>query len=149
MSLFVNQIKTLITTLSQVKEPETFNMEVWYEPYISDTECGYAACICGHQSLAPISGLFSIEFQHSNNTLGQATQIASDLDVSCITETGDDVLAKSVYSGDSWERFRSARDSDEFTKEELEHPHLITNSSPLLAISFMQLVLTKLENRDD
>jgi hypothetical protein len=149
MSLFSNQIKTLITTMYQIKQPDTFNMEVWYEPSNPDTECGYAACICGHQSLAPISGQFSIESQHSKNTLGKATQIACDLDESCRTDTYDDALAKSVYSGDIWERLRFARDSDEFTDDELKHPHLRTNSSPEHAISFMQLVLTKLENIND
>ena len=143
MSLFKNQIKTLIATMSKVKEVESFDMAGWH--YYDDTvECGFAACICGFQAVAKKSKFFC-----NNNVYDfddQAGNIASDLISSCTDLMGNGFLARSIYNGCCEDRHYHAHHCDEFTEEDLKHPHLNKSKpTPAEAISFMELVLTKLD----
>jgi hypothetical protein len=150
MSLFTNQIKTLIETMSQVKEVESFKMSTWYTDHSTTySKCGFAACICGHQALALPSEFFSFTFvdiTQETSLINRAELISSDLNKSCYTETDEEYLALAIYDGDDEERKSAAWKCCKFDELELEHPHLTSESSPEHAISFMELVLTKLEN---
>ena len=144
MSLFKNQIKTLIATMSKVKEVEAFNMQDWYEKDDA-LDCGFAACICGSQAATKKSEFFSND--NNDNFNYQAGNIAENLELSCSGLTGDGFLARSIYDADCGDRHDNACNSDEFTEEELDHPHLTKkNPTPADAISFMELVLTKLDD---
>ena len=58
---------------------------------------------------------------------------------------GNGFLARSVYGGCCEGRYDYARRCGEFTQEELDHPHLNKDKpTPADAISFMELVLTKI-----
>jgi hypothetical protein len=150
---FVNQLKTLITTMSEVKEPKSFDMNDWYidsdVPGSFDgdevhLECGYAACICGHQSLA------SEESEHFVLTADsphryRAAQVSKSLNSACFALTGDTILALAVTGGDYCWRIEHADNSGLFTDEEMQHPHLRKEKPSIQdAISFMELMLTKL-----
>ena len=144
MSLLKKQIKTLIATMSKVKEVESFDMRRWH--YYDDTvECGFAACICGFQAVARKSKFFCAN--NVNDFDDQALCIAENLDSSCDDLMGDGSLVRSIYNGDCGDRYYNACISHEFTEEDLKHPHLNKNKpTPADAISFMELVLTKLDD---
>ena len=143
MSLFKNQIKTLIATMSKVKEGESFDMAHWYEK--DDTvECGFAACICGFQAVAKKSKFFCNNIE---DFYDQAGDIAENLVSSCIDLMGNGFLARSIYGGCYDGRHYHANHCGVFTEEELDHPHLTKNKpTPADAISFMELALTKLDD---
>tara|TARA_R110000787_G_scaffold144543_1_gene258359 strand:+ start:115 stop:552 length:438 start_codon:yes stop_codon:yes gene_type:complete len=143
MSLFKNQIKTLIATMSKVKEVESFDMASWYEE--DDMfDCGFAACICGFQAVTKKSKFFG---NNNYDLHDHAGEIAEDLVSSCNDLMGNGFLALSIYSGCCEGRYDHAVRCREFTWEELDHPHLTKqNPTPADAISFMELVLTKLDD---
>ena len=145
MSLFKNQIKTLIATMSKVKEVESFDMGHWHQED-DKYECGFAACICGFQAAEPKSGVFrgSSGFECITSKAGS---IAIDLDVSCEVLMGENLLAHAIYTSCEDDRYDNAYYSNLFTNQELKHPHLTKqNPTPADAISFMELVLTKLDD---
>ena len=146
MSLFANQINTLIDTMSKVAEPKALEMKGWHRKE-EGNECGFAACVCGHQALAPPSVYFyrSIPvFPWSINASAQ--NIACMLDNSCLQMTDVIVIAQSIYEGLGYIRKSKAVSSGLFSLEELNHPHLTKDHpTPAEAISYMKLILTKLE----
>jgi hypothetical protein len=151
MSLFENQIKTLITTLENIPNPKSFNMTNWhsYKPHI---KCGFAACICGHQALAPSSEFFNYQERPrpKDSIVDSAVRIAELLDISCFDLTGDGDLATSIYGGNDEDRRCAARGSRVFSLLELDHPFLHSLEPPIKeALSYMRLVLTKLGGFDD
>ena len=144
MSLLKKQIKTLIATMSKVKEVESFDMGHWHREG-RQTECGFAACICGFQAITKKSEFFGND--NNDNFDDQAGNIAENLDSSCNDLMGDGSLVRSIYDGDCGDRYYNACISHEFTEEDLKHPHLNKNvPTPADAISFMELVLTKLDD---
>ena len=141
--LFKNQINTLIDTMSKVVEPKTLEMGEWHESE-PDNECGFAACICGHQALAKKSKLFNNKKTQRVNH--QAIYISRNLKEACFQLTNSELLASSIYEGVAKDRYGVAERSKAFSIEELNHPHLTKkHPSPADAISYMELVLTKLE----
>ena len=103
--------------MSKVKEVESFDMSGWHY-YDYTVECGFAACICGFQAATKKSEFFSND--NNDNFDYQAGNIAENLVSSC---------------------------GDLMGKEELDHPHLTKNKpTPADAISFMELVSTKLDD---
>jgi hypothetical protein len=146
MSLFADQLKTLIATLEAVEEKKSFDMTTWhYQEARNVVDCGYVACICGHQAVAKDSSVF--ENISSYNYMDRAQGIASCLDDSCHDVFYNSQLASSIYEGQDVERMLSARRSHLFTDTQLNHPHL-TKEHPTIkqAISFIKLALKKVEN---
>ena len=143
MSLFKKQIETLIETLGNITEPSSFDMETWYESE-AENSCGYAACICGHQVVAPPSKYFP-KAQDSEDYEKCAEDVATTLVEACDHLTNDMLLAWSIYNGEVTRRHRHAKASLVFTEEELKHPHLTKETpTPEDAISYLRLVLEKL-----
>ena len=143
MSLFKKQIETLIKTMSKVKEVESLDMGCWHQEDDA-LDCGFAACICGFQAVAKKSEFF---IDHNDDDLhDQASEIADNLVSSCNDLMGNAFLASSIYSGDCYDRRGNAVRCGKFTEEELDHPHLKkVKPTPADAISFMKLVITKLD----
>jgi hypothetical protein len=154
MSLFENQIKTLITTLETIPEPKSFDIGSWYDSTV-ELDCGYAACICGHQALAPTSEFFSYEPDnssiHPNVKFGyDSGTIAGLLDTSCLELTQSESLAMSIYGSQRVDRKDHAYTSEVFTSYEREHPFLNKHEPTSKdAISYLRLVLTKLGGFSD
>jgi hypothetical protein len=146
MSLFVNQLKTLLETLSNVKDPESFDIAEWH---VEDggLDCGYAACVCGHQAIAPQSPHFNELPCPPHEFFILAKAIARQLEEACYDLTGETSLARAVIGGDIYLRFVDAENSKVFTEVELLHPHLMKEDPTIEeAISFIQLVITKVEH---
>ena len=147
MSLFKKQIETLIVTLGNIPEPKSFDMETWYGSE-AENSCGYAACICGHQALAPYSKYFP-SVKDSGDYAEDAGDVAVNLIYACEDLTGNAFLASSIYNGEGSMRQGYAKDSLVFTEVELKHPHLTKeNPTPEDAISYLRLVLEKLEKHN-
>jgi hypothetical protein len=145
MSLFLNQLKTLLTTMSTVKEQESFTIGEWYTKDTS-LECGYAACICGHQATAPPSPHFNLLPYPPRELYITAKVIAKTLEGACAELMGRTHLAEAIISGDLESRQYWAKGSGAFTEHELMHPH-IKKEDPTIAeaTSFIQLVISKVE----
>jgi len=152
MSLFENQINTLITTLENVPNPKSFDMSNWHQ-YKPHVQCGFAACICGHQALAPKSEFFDYQEKPkdaSDKFEEDAISISKNLDNACTILTGDHSLSISIYGGDDYGRRDAAIDTRLFAPSELAHPFL-TSYTPSIeqTLSYLRLVLTKLGDFDD
>jgi hypothetical protein len=154
MSLFENQIKTLITTLETIPSPESFDIGSWYDS-TTKLDCGYAACICGHQALAPTSEFFNYEPYIRDVTIDiafgiDAGTISELLDASCLELTQSEDLSMSIYSSNFGDRKDYAYNSEVFTRLEREHPFLNKHEpTSEEAISYLRLVLTKLGGFSD
>jgi hypothetical protein len=147
VTLFENQIKTLIETMFGVAEPKSLVTSKWYNKSTL-VSCGFVAGICGHQVLAKESDFFN--FCPGANHLSSAVNISNLLVMSCRADTGDDYLAKAIYMDCPTKRFHQASASGMFSAEELKHPHLTDeNPTPLIVISFLELVLDKLGESND
>ena len=147
MSLFANQLKTLIATLEAVKEKKSFDMTNWHVAKSHDVVgCGFAACICGHQAVAVESEFFDVNTNRTFNIM--ASEIGSILSNSCTYVFGNDFLACAIYEGEEDNRTDAAVYSKLFTRTELKHPHL-TKENPTIkqAISFIELCLKKVESK--
>jgi hypothetical protein len=160
MSLFKNQIITIIATLENVTNAKSYNIKRWYKP-IDYINCGFAACICGHQALAPDSEIFKYNkeqyvfdssisntdnyFNRESVFNSNAHNIAILLETSCNELLSSNCLAESIFDSDNFTRLDSAKDSCVFNGKELAHPHL-NKSTPTIkdAISYLRLVLTKI-----
>ena len=143
MSLFKKQIETLIKTMSKVKEAEALDMLGWHR-LDHEIKCGFAACICGFQAVTKKSKFFGNN--NDEDFHDQANEISENLILSCRDLMGDGFLARSIYVGNCEDRRFHAHHCGEFTEEELDHPHLIKHKpTPADAISFMKLVITKLD----
>ena len=145
MSRFANQLKTLIATMEAVEEKKSFDMTSWHEEKSRDiVDCGFAACICGHQAVAGESEFFNVD------KIGCLSDIAGDiaeaLSISCRDVFGNDFLAGAIYSGADENRTYAAELSKLFTCAELKHPHLRKEKPTIKqAISFIKLCLKKVE----
>jgi hypothetical protein len=145
MSLFTNQLITLIATLEAVTEKKSFDMTNWYREKSRDVvDCGFAACICGHQAVAEKSEFFDVDVH--NCFSDAAGEIADSLSDSCNDVFGNDFLASAIYEGEEDNRTDAALFSKLFTRTELKHPHL-TKEYPTIkqAISFLELCIKKVE----
>ena len=145
MSRFANQLKTLIATMEAVEEKKSFDMTSWHEKksrYIVD--CGFAACICGHQAVAGKSEFFDVDFDDCFEDV--AGNIASALSDSCRYVFGNDYIAQAIYGGVEGSRADAANFSKLFTCAEIKHPHLRKEKPTIKqAISFIKLCLKKVE----
>ena len=145
MSLFADQLKTLIATLEAVEEKKSFDMTTWhYQEARNVVDCGYVACICGHQAVAKDSSVFGPA--SSYGFMFRAQEIAESLDESCHGVFNNSYLSSSIYEGQDNDRMISAIRSHLFTDPQLNHPHL-TKENPTIkqAISFIKLALKKVE----
>jgi hypothetical protein len=145
MSLFADQLKTLIATLEAVQEKKSFDMKTWhYQAARNVVDCGYVACICGHQAVAKDSSVF--EGASSCGFTFRAQEIAESLDESCHGVFKNSYLASSIYEGEEYNRVNAAYMSCLFTHAQLKHPHL-TKEKPTIkqAISFIKLALKKVQ----
>jgi hypothetical protein len=143
MSLFLNQLKTLLETLSNVKDPESFDIAEWH---VTDggLNCGFAACVCGHQAIAPPSPHFRVMLEPPSEFNLVAKSIGRQLEDACEKLTGEEHLAVAIIAGDMYSRVNNAEESGVFTEVELLHPHLIKEDPTIEeAISFIQLVIRK------
>jgi hypothetical protein len=142
MSLFLKQLKTLVTTLSNVKDHKSFDIEVWHGED-GGLDCGYVACICGHQAVVPESPYFTVPKRVDDFT-SIAQDIANQLYLACEKLTGDEFLAEAIIGGDGASRRYWARETEVFTDFELCHPHLMKKDPTIKeAIDFIQLVIRK------
>jgi hypothetical protein len=145
MSLFADQLKTLIATLEAVEYPKSFDITDWYsEKERAVVDCGFAACICGHQAVVEDSVFFPIEVY--DNFSEKAGAIGDSLTDACRDIFGEDFLACAIYEGEEDNRVNAAYMSCLFTHAQLKHPHL-TKEKPTIknAISFIKLALKKVE----
>jgi hypothetical protein len=146
MSLFADQLKTLIATLEAVECPKSFDMTDWYhEKARIVVDCGFAACICGHQAVVEDSEFFPVN--EYDNFSRKAGAIGNSLTDSCTDVFGNDFLACAIYEGEEDNRVNAAYMSCLFTGTQLKHPHL-TKEHPTIkqAISFIKLALKKVES---
>jgi hypothetical protein len=145
MSLFADQLKTLIATLEAVEEKKSFDMTDWHYLQARDVvDCGYVACICGHQAVVEDSEFFPIDVY--DNFSDKAGAIGDSLTDACRDIFGNDFLASAIYEGEEDNRVNAAYMSCLFTDTQLKHPHL-TKEYPTIkqAISFIKLALKKVE----
>ena len=145
MSLFANQLITLIATMEAVEEKKSFDMTSWHEEKSRDiVDCGFAACICGHQAVAGKSEFFDVDFNDCLDDV--AGDIANALSDSCGYVFGNDYIAQAIYGGVECSRADAAMMSMLFTRAELKHPHLRKEKPTIKqAISFIKLCLKKVE----
>jgi hypothetical protein len=131
MNLFVKQLKALKTTMSTVG-PEQFDMGDWH--------CGTIACVCGHQATKDLN-YFPIARETKNHTplATLAKKVSDDLDDACEAMFGTSLLSKSIW--DSEDRQLSATLSKLFTRKQINHPHLTTDSSPADVVSYIDMLL--------
>lgn len=155
MSLFVNQLNTLITTLSNVKDNSSFDITQWHKKDNS-LECGYAACICGHQAVAHQSKQFKAlpvvpqgfyQVAVPQEFYRVAKSIGTQLKNACEELMDETCLAEAIIGGAQHIRLIDAEWSELFTDIELTHPHL-TKTNPTIkeAISFIKLAISKVES---
>jgi hypothetical protein len=144
MSLFADQLKTLIATLEAVEEKKSFDMTNWHYLEARDVvDCGYVACICGHQAASDKSEFFQVSEIYVKDI---ARDISKQLNKSCKEQFGNDLLAYSIYDGSEYNRRDAAFGSKLFTYSQLNHPHL-NKENPTIkqAISFIKLALKKVK----
>jgi hypothetical protein len=141
MILFVEQLKALKTTMSSVA-PEHFDMENWV--------CGTVACVCGHQAMSGDLTHFTRAEEHykdGHDATDTADSLSSDLDESCIDIFGTTNLSESIWQIIPKFRKAEAKSSKMLTEEQLKHPHLTTDSSPEIAVSYIDMVLGVLDEK--
>ena len=133
MNLFVKQLKALKTTMSTVG-PEQFDMGRWH--------CNTVVCICGHQAVSGDLTYFPASRLESTNlelVYRKAYKIVEDLDNACKTIFGSDHLSRSVWQPCA--RKWAAKHSLCLTQEQLNHPHLTTDSSPADVVDYIDMLL--------
>jgi hypothetical protein len=144
--LFISQLLALAKTMSKVDE-DSFNMFTYYRGSSINT-CGYVACVCSHQAVSRDLKLFpKSDTALSLGTLKGiylANYIDEDIREACIVHTGSSYLAKSVTS--SCDRKLFAHSSNLLTPNQLEHPHLNSESSPKLAARYIRMLVKVLTN---
>jgi hypothetical protein len=141
--------------MSRVKT-ERFDMAHW--------QCGTVACVCGHQAVSkdltdfpraskvyaaqsPSLALTDIELLALTDTelLAvveidlTAARISQDLDYACRKALGSNALSRSIWEGGG--RQRIAEDANILTQEQLNHPHLTTDSSPADVVDYIDMLL--------
>jgi hypothetical protein len=137
MNLFTKQLKALRITMSRVA-PDQFDMASW--------ECGTAACICGHQAIEGDLAYFpkaTLEYMNpsecSSEIAFRASCLSTDLDDACEAMFSTEHLAQSIWQ--SFDRQISAINSKLLTQEQLNHPHLTTDSSPADVVDYIDMLL--------
>jgi hypothetical protein len=148
-TLFISQLEALDTTLEATK-PANFNMDYYHKASLS-TECGYVACVCGEQALSDRLKFFPIahsltESDTSFIVAHVAGYIDEDLQAACYTATGHTSLAESVTMVSDVIRKKKAEASEYLTFEQLQHPHLNSDSSPKHAASYIRMLIKVLTN---
>lgn len=106
------------------------------------SRCGTVACVCGHVAVYKGYGKYDWGL-HNMETL--LSRIAMD-EAERLEQTLGYELAKSIYDDDACCRRRLAGRTELFSETELKHPHLITESSLQDAISYLELIRTKIYN---
>lgn len=126
----INLIDEAIEALENASKRE--NAVLYMSHYIwENNECDTAACICGYMALERGYGEF------------EAREIAIDFNIKCDEIFNNKYLSRSIYDGSPHIREAYAIQSKLFTEEELQHPHLTTESSIEDAISYLKLCREK------
>jgi len=95
--------------------------------------CGYAACICGYLALDFAKGDATIlEIKEESEHINEA-----------MTKVLGGALTDSIVGTCAYDRWESAADTRLFSIEEMEHPHLTSESSLACAISYLKLIRSK------
>jgi hypothetical protein len=141
--LFISQLEALATTLEETKAIN-FSMSYYYSTFLN--KCGYTACVCGEQALSgrleffPIADSLKLKSPTMSFIIPNvAGYIDEDLRAACHTATGYSSLAKSVTMVGAETRKKKA--SEYLTDEQLQHPHLTTESSPEHAASYIRMLI--------
>lgn len=142
-SLFISQLEALGATLEATK-PTSFDMGTYYKASESYS-CGYAACVCGEQAMSgrlesfPLAKARAGIIQDTTFVSHTAGHIDEDLRAACHIATGDNNLAESVTAVSSACRRGAA--AGKLTYEQMQHPHLNSNSSPEHAVSYINMLI--------
>ena len=156
--LLLAQLTDLHTTMIGVQQrDEQLNMCSWVTT-LPDTEddyfCGFAACVCGWQSLGNLDN-FPMAKDWVEGWLvaddnkypeGTARRVSDDLDDSCCEVFGDSPLVESIYDGYTERRRGHAEASELFNAAELNHPHLTGEPSALEAADYIALCIEKVKS---
>lgn len=124
-------LEEMIKATEEAKLP--LNMEIWH--------CGTSCCLIGDLAIA--------KAPNDKDLNGLCVHLSNELDdlfEDILGERGEDV-AESIYGSTYMVRRTMAYESDFFTFEEMQHPHLNEeHSDRKIAIDFIRLVVGKLEN---
>ena len=74
--------------------------------------------------------------------------MSDDLDNTCYGVFGGSHLVESIYGGHTGGRLGHAIDSELFNEEELTHPHLNKDPTPLEAANYIALCIEKVKSYD-
>jgi hypothetical protein len=147
MRLYKKQIKLLdylIETLgiSQEGSNNKLHLDNWIKRPSKDAEvagfhpCGTAACICGYVAIRQQMEYGNYLAQDKNsNLIDEASYVAEDLESILGV-----YLAESVYGDRAEIRKAGAIHEGNFTKKQLDHPHLNSESSFTHAISYLEMI---------
>jgi len=151
--LLLAQLTDLHTTMLAVHErAQELNMSTWVAKLSGSRKNHYCACICGWQSLSSLEnfpgaleGASSIAYRVDREVQlnGIAVRLGEDLEESVEDFFGSDHLANSIYEAEVKTRLLYAEASELFSEEELNHPHLNKEPTPLEAASFIALCIEK------
>ena len=146
------QLKALHTTMMEVhNRNEHLDMSNWITELSGTKEdgwCGSVACWCGWQALGNLDNFPRAKAQHQSTpeNLGKiALKLSEDLDETCRDVFLSSELAVSIYGALVDMRREDAEDSELFSKEELNHPHLNKEPTPLEAASYAMLCIEKVK----
>jgi hypothetical protein len=139
----VGLLNYLIEALEDANRPEldnTLDMRDWVESFGVSNHgeahfCNSVACVCGYVSLSYMP-LDSSSGELSDDSGGVASYIAEIL---------GSKLEKVITKTNAGLRRMDAIEMHWFTDEELEHPHLTTEPSIEVAISFLELLRSKIK----
>jgi len=139
----VQLLSYLIETLelSNSRE-EVLDMREWVQfRYESTHFCGYAACICGFVALRTLSDRQPTENDedYENRIRNEASAVEREI----TRVIGLDLSDSITGPGEKVRRHRAVA-SGYFTPEELNHPHLNSDTSLKEAISYMKMLRSKL-----
>jgi len=146
------QLTDLHATMVEVdSRGQKLDMSAWITK-LSGTKdshfCGTVACWCGWQSLGGLRNFPRAAAERTRSDVivsVVAEYISDELDKSCSQALGDSAMANSIYQGDVLSRWLGAKGSGLFSKEELTHPHLNKDPTPLEAANYALLCIEKVK----
>lgn len=147
----LNQAIGVLKKVEASSGDNTINMDAWLTDEGDTTVkngqkhfCGTAACICGYMALdetrPPPKRSDEVAYE---DWFDEIVKNSKELSKGFNALLGLD-LGKSVWHSDHRDRGIYAEWSNFFSEEELKHPHLNGQSSLADAISYLQLIQTKI-----
>jgi hypothetical protein len=106
--------------------------------------CGTAACVCGWQAMKKNTEVFPIRTDGYDVGF-YADNISDTLDKLCSNVFILSYLSQSIWAPCGEDRTIEASNSNLFTKEELNHPHLTDNTTAKDAADYLRLCIKKVE----